>query len=400
MKHTGGVIYHGGYYRAARVLRLVRYAVLSLLLLFTLVTFLTFRQDMTLNHFRYLLNNFDFSPNASSTSGDTIYYDGDAEASFGFVSGGLVTLTDTRVFVTDRSSSTTLSAYHGYRQPMGAYSDRYMVIYDRKGSTAKVFNAFSLLKTYTYDGTVTMASAADNGNFATVVADVDRYYTKVFVYGGDLSLLVTVSKYKYVTAIDFTPDGESLLIVSRYTDDGKMKSELVLLDVAKKEARFTLTLDGAIYGASAEEDYCLLLGEAGVTGYDYEGRAVSRTIFSETPHKSALLSEGVITAVSGADSRRETLSYYTGEGVYTFSLPSRLVLAREDADFVYLLLESGICLFDKQTKAFTDVSSSVSLEGALTLLSDGSRVYLAYTHRADRLDGKTLILKNFENTAR
>ena len=57
-----GIVYHSGYYRVSRVLRYIRYGVLLVLVLFTLITFMAFRQDMTLNHFRYLLNNFDFSP--------------------------------------------------------------------------------------------------------------------------------------------------------------------------------------------------------------------------------------------------------------------------------------------------------------------------------------------------
>lgn len=390
MKHSTGVIYHGGYYRTAKILTFLRYGILALLVLFTLVTFFAFRQDMTLNHFRYLLHNFDFSPNAGDTSGDTIYYDGDADASFGFVSGGLVTLSDTRVFVTDRSSSTTLSAYHGYRQPMGAYSDRYMVIYDRKGSEATVYNAFSLLKTLTYDGTVTLAAAADNGNFATVVADVDRYYTKIYLYGSDLSEILTVSKYKYVTAIAFTPSGDSLVILSRYTENGRMKSELLLLDIKSKTATFTLTLDGAVYGIRAERSHILALSDGGVQGFAYDGSLIDELVFDTLPHKSSLLSEGALVVTTSADSREETLLYYTEDSHDSYPLPSRLVSAKEDADAVYLLLESGLCLIDKKTKAFLDVSSAFSLEGVCGLSSDGERVYLTYTHRADRLDAEAL----------
>ena len=198
MAKSQGTVYHSGYYRFSRLLRALRWIPLVTLVLFALVIFVFFGRDVTPEHFRYFLNNFDFSENASDTAGDVFYYDADADASFGFVSGGFVTLTDSRVFVTDRSSSTTLSAYHGYRSPQGAYSDRYMVIYDRAGSSATVYNAFSALKSFTYEGTVTDAVASDAGVFAIAVSDVSGYYTKIYVYGEDFSSLRVVSKYKYL----------------------------------------------------------------------------------------------------------------------------------------------------------------------------------------------------------
>lgn len=387
MKKKEGVVYHSGYYRLASVFKYVRYGVLLLLAVFTLITFAAFRQDMTEGHFRYFLNNFDFSAGASETSGEVFYYDADADASFGFVSGGLVTLTDTRVFVTDRSSSTTLSAYHGYRQPIGAYSNAYMLLYDRKGSTATVYNAFSLLKSFTYDGTVTLAACADNGNFAVAVSDSGGYYTKIFVYDRNFTVIRTLSKYKYVTALTFTKEGDALLVGSRFTENGKTGYELQSLDVGTTEPSFTLTLSESVYAIKARDGGFSALAEEGILFYSEDGTLLKRIAYPTLPHKSILLSSGALFATGGSDSRNETLTYCTETASNEILLKGRLRSAAEDADYLYLLTQEGLFAFNKKEASIGELSAVYPTEGALTLVSNGERVYLAYPHRADRLDG-------------
>ena len=47
-----GVIYHDGFYRLSRRLRILKYCLAVFLAILSLVLFLTFRQDMTLGHLR------------------------------------------------------------------------------------------------------------------------------------------------------------------------------------------------------------------------------------------------------------------------------------------------------------------------------------------------------------
>ena len=393
-----GIVYHSGYYRVSRVLRYIRYGVLLVLVLFTIITFMAFRQDMTLNHFRYLLNNFDFSPNAGDTSGDVLYFDADADASFGFVSGGFVTLTDTRVFVTDRSSSTTLSAYHGYRQPMGVYSDTYMLIYDRSGGSATVYNAFSALKSFSFDGTVVAAACADNGNFAIAVADSDGYYTRVHIYDKSFDEIRTLSKYKYVTALAFAKEDEAIVVGSRFTEKGKSGYEIQHLFVDSTTPTFTKTFDAPIYALTACEKGIRAMTADALFMLSHEGEVLSRDTLSLSVYKSTLLESGAITVSSSSDGRRETLYYAGDTGVLEKALDARFVTAREDESYLYILLENSLLLLDKKESVWHTVNDPVLLDGALTLAFDGDSVYLVRTHRADRLLGDMLVDKRLKNT--
>jgi len=390
MAKSQGTVYHSGYYRLSKLLKSVRFAVLGVLAVFTLVIFLFFGQDMTLSHFRYFLNNFDFSENATDTAGDVFYYDADADASFGFVSGGFVTLTDTRVFVTDRSSSTTFSAYHGYRMPMGVYSDRYMVIYDRAGSSATVYNAFSALKSLEYEGTLTDAAVSDSGSFAIAAADVSGYYTKIYIYDSEFTLVRTVSKYKYLVDMAFDEAGDMLYTLSRYTEDGKVLYELQGIDYEKGKASFTETLTDAVYKLSLEEEDVLLLCDGAILRYR-EGALVSREEFSFPVYKSGAVGGGVYLVSSGADSRKEQFYFYGEEGRLEYPLPSSLLDCKADGEYLYLFCENNFFVIDKKTKECYDVGTLRENDGVLTLVQGKNAVYFAGVFRADRLDGKALI---------
>ncbi|MBR2988037.1 MAG: hypothetical protein IKC63_08465 [Clostridia bacterium] len=393
MKKTG-VIYHNGYYRVARRLGVVRYLTLFVLMVFSLTLFFAFRQDMTLDHFRYLLRNFDFTPNASSTSGDTIHYNGDPDATFGFVSGGFATVTDTRVFVTDRSSSTTFSAYHGYREPRGVFSDTYMLLYDRGGSELSVYNAFSLIKSFSYEGTVIAAAAADDGTFAVAVTPSDGYYSVVYVYDRQMKCVNTISKYKYLTSLSLSRDGSTLLVGSRYpSESGAEAYELLTLEVGSKTPTVSLTLSKTVYAAALSgSGGIMVLTEDEVQFYAEDGSLLSAFATEGAPRKSSFTKEGVLLVTSGADGREERLAYVTPAGKTLYSLPCRAVSFGEDDKRLYCLLENSLAVIDKETGVFTETAVDVS--EAIALVNDVERVYLASADLAERLDHKALGEKN------
>lgn len=390
MKTEHAPILNHGYYRFSKLLKPIRWGILLFLCVFTLILLVFFGEDMTASHFRYFLNNFDFSLNAEETAGEVLYYDADADASFGFVSGGFVTLTDSRVFVTDRSSTTTLSAYHGYRAPMGAYSDRYMVIYDRAGSSATVYNAFSALKSFSYEGTVLAADVSDSGVFAIATSNVGQYYTKVYLYDEDFTLIRTVSKYKYFTAFALDESGEYLYLASRYTEGAELLYELQIIDLDKGEAIATEVLDFPIYKIKLEKNKALLLSSDGF--YTYSGGMLVKEADLGEAYKSGLLENGAYFVTTDADYRKEMFHYCFDGGVLKKSLSSPLKSCLSDGKYLYLLCERAFFVLDRASGELYDVSGSCDFTDTLSLVSAKDSVYLAGSFRADRLNGDELIV--------
>ncbi len=383
------VITHYGYHRTANRLKVARYLVLAFFLLFAILLFLVFRQDMTLNHLRYLLRNVDLTPSSKLSSGDTVYYDGEADSRFGFVAGGLACLTDTRVFVTDRSSGTTFSDYHGFTSPRAVFSDSYMAVYDRSGSTLYLYNAFARLESFTFDGTVLTASVADDGTLAVAVSEDDGYYTAVYVYNSRFEEVNKLSKYKYVTSLSLSDNGKYLAVGSLFAaKNGYLSSELLYMKVGEKQAIVTHTLDAeSLFQVSfAENGRISLLTDRALHIYNEDGVFLKTVAYGDdTPIKSCLGEEGVLLLSSGADGRKDELALYGTDGSLLIKTPlDGVCLDIAEANGVFwLLLDNGSLLaFDKNGALLKE--GSVSSSGG-SLVSDEKDVYYATSSFATRL---------------
>lgn len=388
MNHSG-MIYHYGYFRRSKRLKLLSWLILPILVLFAALTFFFFRDELTADHFRYLLRNIEWNPNSVATSGDTIYYNGDSDSTFGYVAGGLACLTDTRVFVTDSRSGTTLSDYHGFRTPQAVFSDKYMLVYDRTGSVLAVYSAFSRLKTLTYDGTVSTAAVADDGTFAVCVAEKGSYYSTVYVYDKNFKQINKLSKYKYVTSLDLSDDGSKLVLASVYTDaQGVLSSEVLLLKVGKTTAEATYTYSGvtALKASFAENESFVLLCDDRTLFFDKKGKEVFCTFYQNAPDNIFCGENSLMLLFSSDDSRRMTLYAYdnAGKSLYTsFPLEGRCHSLNEDADSFYLLLEDALLILPK--KGGESERVPMETKGACLINADGS-LYLATASVAKRLE--------------
>lgn len=382
-----------GYYRIAGRLRVARYAALFIFLIFTAVLFFAFRQEMTMNHFRYLLRNIDFSSNVSIFAGDNIYYNGDDDSEFGFVSGGLAVVSDARVFVTDRASGTTFSQHHGYKSPRLVSSEKYMLVYDRSGSSLSVFNAFSQLKSFEYNGTVVAAATAKDGTVAVAVEGEDNYYSTVYVYSASFELLNTISKYKYVTSLSLSESGDMLVIGSIYADvSGEIRSELLCLEVGKKKELAKVDLENeAVWQLSFfENDDFAVLTDKALYFYDEDGNKIKRVEYPSTPSGAYIGKEGVVLLVSAADSRYQNAYIYDNDGDLdkkNDAIGGTCDSIAEDDKYYYLAVGKELLTIEKDGDSPVRVALP---KDAGVLVSDGERVYFATSSYAKVLDKKAI----------
>ena len=380
-----------GYYRVAQRLRIARYTALFVFLLFTAILFFAFRQEMTMNHFRYLLRNIDFSSNVSLFAGDTIYYNGDDDSEFGFVSGGLAVVSDARVFVTDRASGTTFSQHHGYKAPRLVSSEKYMLVYDRSGSSLSVYNAFSHLKSFEYHGTVVAADTANDGTVAVAVMGEDNYYSTVYVYNASFELVNTISKYKYVTTLALSENGDALAVGSVYADiGGEIQSELVYLEVGKKQETAKVTLENeAIWQISFfDNDGFAVMTDKAALFYDDDGDVLKRVEYPATPSGSFVGREGVLVFVSSADSRYQSVYVYDEDGDCDrkgYAIEGTCESIAEDSSYYYITVGNELLTFEKDGD---DPIKATLPEDEGKLVSDGERVYFATSSYAKVLDDK------------
>ena len=296
--------------------------------------------------------------------------------------------------MTDRASGTALSQYHGYEAPRAAFSDKYMAVYDRSGSSLSVFNAFSLLKTFDYDGTVLSAAVADDGTIAVAVGEEDEYYSTVYVYNSSFELENKLSKYRYVTSLALSSDGEYLAVGSLSTGKyGETISELIYLEVGKKKetARHEIT-DEMLWQVSFFEDGSFAaLTDQTVLFFDDDGDRVKRISYPYgAPCRTFFGEEGLMLVFSGADARYQTISLYDEEGdllTDAYALDGEADSIAEDDRYYYLSVGGTILSLNKKGK--DPVRASLP-EQSGKLVSNGVRVYYATPSFAKALDRKEI----------
>lgn len=392
------MIYHMGYHRTANRLRTVRYLMLVCFVFFTLFLFFLFRQDMTLNHFRYLLRNFDWSSNVVGNAGDTIYYSGESGSAFGFVDGGLACITESRVFVTDRSSGTTFSHYHGYTSPKGVFSEKYMAVFDRRGSSLSLYNAFACLETLTFDGQILAVALSDGGELAVAVAEGSQYYSTVYVYNSRLEQVNKLSKYKYVTSLAFSENGKKVAVASLYSDqNASLSSELMLMTVGKKEADavFTYTAEAIASLEYQENGSLAVVTDRSLRIYEKNADLMAEVPFDTVPDGIFRGEQGLLLFSAGADRRNLTVSVLGKKGESLFDgilLSGKLRGMGGDGNAFYLLTEDSLSVMDTEamkttTYALSEQDATAFLLEKGELVYDGDAIYYATASSAKTLEG-------------
>jgi hypothetical protein len=246
-KQSGGdEIVNRRYYEVAGSFRMVRHVSLIFLTVFLFCMYFMYSSSLSVDHFKYLLRNLEFSPSTMFSLGDSIYIDSDSTSKCVGYKGGLAVLSGDKISLYDMTSSTTLSEYHGYRDADMVVSDKYMLVYDRKSSEYSVYSAFSRLGSFKTERAVRLAALADDGTHL-IVCDDSEYYSSVFVYNSNFKIINRIDKYKYVTAADITKDGKMIAVASSYVgESGSFVSEVMLLGAGKREASEIITVDGML----------------------------------------------------------------------------------------------------------------------------------------------------------
>lgn len=388
------VIYNSDCYRLSEKLKLARYVALLLLVLTFLLTFFVFREDMTAEHFRYLIRNLDFNPNSALSSGDNIYYEADPHSRYALYKGSPVILDDIRIRAIDGASGVTLSDYHGFSSPSMVCSERYIFVYDTSSDYVNIYDAFGRVRTLEFPGNVMSVCASDGGNFAVCFIPDDEYYTKISVYDDSFAKIREVSKYKNVTGMDMSSDGRLLVSTAAYIgSDGALASEVSVLDTATAEhSDFDAKGSAAVYAAFVGDSLVVVL-EDRLQLYTPElSPSLTQTLYFRD-----IVASGRADSVEASGDCLLLFSDDGGKNAFaTLVLPDTgrfFELALEGQEILGAApYDEGVCVMTDEGLTVVDDDSGDTRSAPLpeggydTLISDGESVYLVCESGAVRLN--------------
>ncbi len=379
MKTTGeAVICHPGYQAVAKRMRVTRYLLIVLLIIGIILSYFLFRQDFSLEKIRFFLRNLELTPSSETGLGDLVYYNGRRDGAVAFVEGALVNVAGENVAVTDHASATLYAGYHGYRAPALLTAGSYFLLYDRAGNGFSLYDPFSKRESGEAGGTILQAALAANGSYAVAYGSYEDYDSIVTVYDAEGKLLNRLSKYKYVTGLALDEAGDYLLTGSIFiAENGRLSSEIQLLELGRKEAALTLTCPSALYRVCFFEDgHFAALFEDGVRFYQETGE-LAFVPWDKAPRLVTIGDDGILLLTDEADSRKGNLLWLDSEGntLLTLPLEERILSCALSRDGAALLFEDGVFLLDKRgglsrlPLSGDDVYAVVSYDGVFYAVS-------------------------------
>ncbi len=193
-KHEEGDVLLHPYEQVSHRLRILKFALILVLIAFLLGGLFVLRGDFTAENLRFLLRDIGVSSPSLGLDASSLSFDYDTSLRAQLYHGDLVLLKRSMLEVYSFSGSRSLAQDVAFSQPALVTGNKYMLAYDIGGTKLGIYNSFSELYTENFDYKIACADLADDGTFAVVTAE-KGYHSALYVYNSDFERI-----WRYATA--------------------------------------------------------------------------------------------------------------------------------------------------------------------------------------------------------
>lgn len=278
----GPTVHNPLYLKKAAFYRFLRYVVMTALVVFVIAMLNFFKDEITLENFRYLLRNVDFELRTELSEPGVISYDSSTTNTFAVYKDSLVQLSDRKFAIYDAGGRSSYVGNLNYQSPALCTSDKYVLAYDRDSGNYSLYTGFSQAHEASTDFPIADADLADSGVY--VIASRSKAYTGVVsVYSASFQLMNRIQKNKYIAAVDLSEDGKNLLIASYAVGERGIVTEVMTIAVNSDTPSLLFTVEGIIPWDAVWMDNgrFVLVCDEGVKFYDESGKLYTEYGFSD-----------------------------------------------------------------------------------------------------------------------
>ncbi len=276
------VVKNRHYERVSKFYRIAKWCALAVFFVYAAAMLLIFRDEITIENFRYLMRNVDFGMDTAVVLENDIIYSASEQNRFTDFRDYLALYNGKQLLVYDTGGKVALSEELNYASPAAAASKKYLLMYDKSSGAYSVYSYFTKEMSETLEYPITHASMSDSGVYAIATRSRD-YSGVVYIYNSGFDLINRIMKNKSISAMDLNDDGSELLVCSYYIDDlGRNMTELTILPTRSNESKLNLSLeDTAVYSCSYLEGggFVLVCAE-GLRFYNSDGNLINRFAYN------------------------------------------------------------------------------------------------------------------------
>lgn len=215
------------YLKLARRTTLVKFICIILIASFVLFSFSGYKDELTIENFRYMLKFVDFGAKSVQEASSVIYFDSDTTNKGGLLRGDLAVLNTSGLMVYNFNGDRLLKSDFIYDHPKMVSNSKNLIICDIGGNELQVFSSpYSPTYTEKYAYPIYGLDTNESGKFI-VLSSAKSYRSAFFVY--DEFFRVIYHSYfgdKYIDCASISPDGKEVVALLHYSKNGELKTLL------------------------------------------------------------------------------------------------------------------------------------------------------------------------------
>lgn len=366
-------------------IRKIRYVIAVIFIIFVIFAVFSYREDLTLENFRYLMKYVDVRP-VTFGSGENaqINFESDSSTVTASFKEDLVVVSKNAVKIYDLSSKEILSSDVTLMRPALSAGDKYFAVYDIGSKYVGIYNSFSKLWESDFEYPVYDVALDEKGNFLVLTA-AKGYASALKLYNNSFENMFNWrSADKYAIAADIFNDSDIYMAVGtlRSNTMGDMVSSLVLLSSTAKKPVFTLDFEGemTVKVSFNKEGNIVFLTDKALRFFDRKGKLLSETTFNSKALKK-LETGGEYTVLilnEALVGRNHKMFIFDGVGntYMDKTVNAEITDVALSDSFVFILGVEDVTVIDietKKTKSYPAERSYRTVE-----LFDEENVYLVY----------------------
>lgn len=331
------------YEKIADRVRLLKWFMVIVLLAYLLFMAVTFRDQITMENFRYLIRSVDLDIRSGIELDNSIVYDADPDNIFIKYRDYLAVIGSGKLKIVDGSGREAYTESLSMSSPAIVTSSKYMLVYDRTGGGYSVYSYFTKEHSEDFGYPVCAAAVSDSGVYA-VCAPSGEYEGVVYVYSQSFKLMSRVFKNKRVSALALNRSGDEVMIAACGTDQsGLPVTEITVIPTGSGSSRLLFDVEGAVpyeCGYIGDEGFYLVSND-GIRIYGIEGDERKFMPFTELSPEKYSASEDGFTLVSAdrVESGKTVYHVFDEKGgkLYSFNAGHGVIDDARSGDALYIL---------------------------------------------------------------
>jgi len=366
-----------------------KYITLCILVVFLLTMVILFREEITVENFRYLIKDFELGDNTSISSDSLISYDSDLQVNLALYKGDLVVCGSSYFYLCDLRGNKILSETSKFSNPVILSSEKYFMVYGLSEYTYSVYNTFSELHTETFEYPITSAAISDEGMYA-ICTRTSEYRSVVYLYNKNFEKIGEIYKNEFIMDIQLKKDATELLILYVSSEDGNYCTDIVNCapysnqssSAKKVKNSFPIKCGYTLYGGYSvvydnkvefyDSEYILR------NTYDFPSSMVPLTVeitdrYTVVTYNKNIVGDDSCVWVMGAD----------GTEILNHSIEAQPKKTKTSENFVFVLIDGSVRRINLSDGAATECR--VSDRALDILIVDDDNVLVCYPNRTENI---------------